>query len=144
MGSETYYTCLNCGFEHVSGGKDNFFFDEESNKVKEYMLLMRTAEWLPEYNIGGYIEATYCKSCQKKVKTYVITETGNYSDNEAQSLVKEAIKHKPFQKVVKFDDGEDYVICPNCSNEILSFFTPDTLCPKCGSEFILTNEILLD
>ena len=31
MGSETHYTCQNCGFEHVSGGEDKFFYDDESN-----------------------------------------------------------------------------------------------------------------
>ena len=144
MGSETHYTCQNCGFEHVSGGEDKFFYDEESNAVKEYMLLMMTSKWLPEYDIGGYIETTYCNHCKKKVKTYVITETGNYSDDEAKNRVEEAIKYKPFQKLVKFDDDEECIICPNCNQKILSFFTIDTLCPKCGSNFSLDYELLIN
>lgn len=37
--------------------------------------------------MGGYIETTYRNHCKKEVKTYVITETGDYSDNEAKDRV---------------------------------------------------------
>ena len=59
-------------------------------------------------------------------------------------MVEEAIKYKPFQKLVKFDDDEECIICPNCNQNILSFFTIDTLCPKCGSNFSLDYEVLMD
>ena len=106
------------------------------NVMKKLLTYMILAVLL---SLGNSITA------QNKVKTYVITETGNYSDDDAKNRVEEAIKYKPFQKVVKFDDDdEECIVCPNCNQKILSFFTIDTLCPKCGSNFSLDYEVLMD
>lgn len=82
--------CTNCNFKIIIHGVDHFYIDYKTDKLKEFMWLMRTEiDWNNE--IFGHIHRTYCPSCDKIIKTYIITKS-KYSKEESIHKLEDILK----------------------------------------------------
>ena len=82
--------CTNCNFKIIVHGVDHFYIDYKTDKLKEFMWLMRTEiDWNNE--IFGHIHRTYCPSCDKIIKTYIITKS-KYSKEESIHKLENILK----------------------------------------------------
>lgn len=90
MGSFSEILCTHCNFKITLDGVNQFYIDEKSNELVEYMSLMLTKI---DYTnkIFGHIERTYCPDCGKLIKTYIITES-EYPKEESINKLEEIIK----------------------------------------------------
>lgn len=80
------YTCYNCGF-YLSESYVSFAYDSDSGNFYEIPM-----DNPPEdFKIKGYVLETFCRHCDKFVKTYLITHCENCEPEMAVDLVKQKI-----------------------------------------------------
>ena len=125
------YRCMDCGIELVDDGRA-FVWDSESNRTRDFLILMGTHHWLYGAKISGDVDETYCRVCDKFLKVYSITEVAegignpidivmegirNHIDDEARKLEKlkdikrraeYTITRKENYYVVKVPEWEDF------------------------------------
>lgn len=85
------YKCENCGFKFNSHFWD-FYFDENNNETVEFLRFFQ--EGLDNHSrIKGTIIESYCKHCNKFIKTYLCYQYPYDLDEETVSnIIKSGIK----------------------------------------------------
>ena len=108
MSFDTYY-CYHCGFTFKT--EDVFFYINDDGKLEEYWLLMSTADLGEDSKIRGFIYDTYCGSCGKNIKTYLIMENDFSKDNAVEILKREIyeIANKQLSEICHIDIRNDCV-----------------------------------
>lgn len=154
MGLRIEYNCSNCGFEFINDHL-NFYYDEKTKRVKQFMILKLTYDLGKDSKIGGNIKKTYCLHCNKIIEIYEIRYyPEDMSKEQAIDIVNKGLRKDKSNLVVKIGNpDEDYwnydilsdgelINCPNCNNEIKDKVIFEN-CPKCG-ESIHYGKILFD
>lgn len=87
------YTCQDCLFEFTDGD-ENFFYKEDTHEIVEFVHLVSTAGSSRGSKIKGHIYESYCKHCDKFIKTFYITDVDCplFSKDEIIDIVKSGIK----------------------------------------------------
>lgn len=109
MSFEDTYYCYHCGFTFKT--EDVFFFINDDGKLEEYWLLMSTADLGEDSKIWGFIYDTYCGSCGKNIKTYLIMENDFSKDKAVEILKREIyeIANKQLSEICHIDIRNDCV-----------------------------------
>ena len=139
MGYQENFYCMECGFKFIDNHL-NFFYDEESKKVEEFMIVRHNCDIDSGAKIKGSIRKTYCPDCDKTIKNYIITFYNKDLDKEIViDKVKKGIKRDKKYSLVKignkeevreYDNNVEYIICPYCNKKISAKFELYN-CPKC-------------
>ena len=164
MHSIDYFECEDCGFKWKDQGPLLFCLNEEKNIV-EYILLSSTMDLDLNSEISGDIIETYCTSCDKKIKIYIISNIKKpYNEDSAMDTIKELAMNnqidneilKPFIKSTDLKD-DFYIVdlyrnfysnkeyhCPNCDSTIPKYILSRNKCPKCNGEIKVVDGMCLD
>ena len=165
MAIEQIFKCSNCDFEFVDL-ETEFFYNEESFEVEEYVPLILTMRLSIGSKIRGFVKKSYCKHCDKFIKTFYINEVyyEDYNPEEIINILKFGLKKK-LENITNsnkedinylyridywnenYDEEKNWDInynekeyekikCPSCENEIYRFIKFYYPCPKCGGELI--------
>lgn len=88
------YTCQDCGFEFTDGD-ENFFYNPDTHEIVVFVLLFSTVGISDGSKIKGHIFESYCKHCDKFIKTFYIdtTDCPQYNSEEIIDIVKAGIKN---------------------------------------------------
>lgn len=87
------YTCKDCGFEYTEEGR-SFFYDQETQTTRDYMLLFSTSELDGNSEIKGEVQETYCKHCNKYIRTYYIFESPEGKLNNIKKIITQGIEKR--------------------------------------------------
>ena len=164
MPSIDYFECEDCGFRWKDQGPLHFCLNDENN-IEEYILLSTTMDLDLDSKVSGEIYETYCTSCDKKIKIYVISHVKEpYNQDSAIEEIERLAKHnlidnktlKPFIRSTDLKD-DFYIVdlfknfysnkeyhCPNCDNIVSKYILSKNKCPKCGGEIKSVDGICLD
>ena len=63
------YTCENCSFEFTDSA-ELFFYNHDLNIIEEYVPLVSSVGISDGFEIHGLIHESYCKNCEKYIKTF--------------------------------------------------------------------------
>lgn len=85
MAMVTDYACLNCGLELKDDGRV-FIWDDEKNQTRDFLILMRTYQWLDGAKISGNVSETYCSGCDRYLMIYSITEVLDGISNPCETV----------------------------------------------------------
>ena len=126
MGESKTYECKDCDFKFTDDYL-SFYYNSDSKKTIDYMLLFSTAGIDRDSKIWGDICYSYCANCNKFVETYKILsiELDDYDEEEIIKLVKEGIfnnldSHKEY--IDKIENKEDLQLIKN-GNYLRCYFT---------------------
>ena len=87
MASIDYFECEDCGFRWKDQGP-LFFFLNDNKEIEEYILIRGTYDLDKDSPISGDIIETYCVSCDKKIKIYILSTIKKpYEEGQAISLI---------------------------------------------------------
>lgn len=88
------YACNNCLFEFTDGD-EYFFYNQDTHEIEEFTHLVSTAGISDCSKIKGHIYESYCKHCNKFIKTFYITyvDCPLFSQDEIIDIVKSGIKN---------------------------------------------------
>lgn len=164
MPSIDYFECEDCGFRWKDQGPLLFCLNDDG-EIEEYILIQSAYDLDKDSPISGDIAETYCASCDKKIKLYLISFVKNpYDENEAISLMEKLANEnkisntilKPFTKSSDLKD-DCYIVdlsrnfhtpkkyhCPSCESEIPKYLLSKNSCPKCGGEIKVVDGMCLD
>ena len=92
MAFVTDYTCSSCGLELTDDGRV-FIWDEDSNQVRDFLILMSTCHLLNGAKISGNVNETYCRECGRYLKIYSITQSSQDISNPCEVIEKGIKKH---------------------------------------------------
>ena len=92
MAIVTEYKCIDCGIELKDDGRV-FIWDGESHETRDFLILMRTCEWLNGAKISGRVNETYCSECKKFLKIYSICEAAEDIENPRETVMEGIERH---------------------------------------------------
>lgn len=94
MAVDETFTCKNCGFE-VTETDTYFFYNYDNHEIIDFILLFSTAGISDGSKIKGSIFESYCKECNKFIKTFYIenVDCPEYGSEEIIDIVKSGIKN---------------------------------------------------
>ena len=143
MGEKTEYYCSNCGFEFVEEHL-NFFYDDETKRIKEFIPLMSNYNMGEDSRINGLITTTYCPHCDKAIRIYKIYKYPEDIDKEeVLDIVNKGLRKNKKYLLIDFENQSDFSLdyqgeifnCPNCNNEIKDIIILPN-CPKCEEPIV--------
>lgn len=168
MLTQETYTCKDCGFEYTEND-ELFHYNPKTQRIEIFIFLRSTAGIDENSEIKGKVRKTYCKHCNKYIRTFYVTEapdedfdiiknTINKGIENSINYEKERLTKEIYQEI--YEEEKNYINriinlnmknstelniipCPNCNNEIYEFINPDYPCPKCGGKMEITNTIYL-
>ena len=164
MPSIDYFECERCGFRWKDQGPLMFCLDEDG-KIEEYILIHSAYDLDKASLISGDIVETFCASCNKKIKLYLISFVRSpYVEEKALLLIEELanenmISDKILKPFIRSSDLKDdyYIVdlsrnfhsskkyhCPSCNGEIPKYILSKNSCPKCGGNIKTVDGICLD
>ncbi|MBE6511781.1 MAG: hypothetical protein E7Z75_01330 [Methanobrevibacter olleyae] len=164
MPSIDYFECEDCGFRWKDQGPLMFCLNDDG-EIEEYILIQSAYGLDRDSPISGDIVETYCASCDKKIKLYLISFVKNqYEEGEAISLMEKLafenkISNTILKPFIKSSDLKDdcYIVdfsrnfhtpkkyhCPSCESEIPKYLLSKNSCPKCGGEIKVVDGMCLD
>lgn len=148
------YTCKECGFEYTEKGT-SFFYDKETQTTRDYMLLFSTTELDADSEIKGEVQETYCKHCNKYIRTYYVFESPKDDFDNIKKIIANGIENRikntkeQLDKVIKEKDEYQIEMYQDIYEKEKSYLTRivhinehnenkselDTiLCPNCNNE----------
>ena len=88
------YTCQDCLFDFTDGD-EIFFYKQDTHEIIDFIHLFSTAGISDGSKIKGSILESYCKECNKFIKTFYIenVDCPEYSSEEIIDIVKSGIKN---------------------------------------------------
>ena len=94
MGFHETFTCPDCGFEYTDDHA-LFFYKHDSKETIEFIHLFSTVGISDGSKIKGTIVESYCKHCNKFIRTFYIEEVNcpQYDSEEIIDIVKAGIKN---------------------------------------------------
>ena len=164
MASIDYFECEDCGFRWKDQGP-LFFFLNDNKEIEEYILIRGTYDLDKDSPISGDIIETYCVSCDKKIKIYILSTIKKpYEEGQAISLIEKLagenkISNTILNPFIKSSDLKDdcHIIdlsrnfhsskvyhCPSCNSEIPKYILSKNKCPKCSGEIKVVDGLCLD
>ena len=164
MASIDYFECEDCGFRWKDQGP-LFFFLNDNNEIEEYILIRGTYDLDKDSPISGDIIETYCVSCDKKIKIYILSTIKKpYEEGQAISLIEKLagenkISNTILKPFIKSSDLKDdcHIVdlsrnfhsskvyhCPSCNSEIPKYILSKNKCPKCSGEIKAVDGLCLD
>lgn len=94
MGCHETFACQDCGFEYTNDHA-RFFYKHDSKEIIEFILLVSTVGISDGSKIKGTIVESYCKHCNKFIKTFYIEQVDcpQYNSEEIINIVETGIKN---------------------------------------------------
>jgi predicted Zn-ribbon and HTH transcriptional regulator len=87
------YTCEDCGFKYTENGT-SFFYDAETQTTRNYMMLFSTVELDADSEIKGEVQETYCKHCDKYIRTYYVFEAPEIDFKDIKQIITQGIENQ--------------------------------------------------
>lgn len=94
MGCHETFICQDCGFKYTDD-HTFFFYNHDSNEIVEFIHLLSTVGISDGSKIKGSIIESYCKHCNKFIKTFYIenVDCSQYNPKDIIAIVKSGIKN---------------------------------------------------